>query len=78
MKKPRKARSPLKTLPAAYSTSYVPVKLNGLYTTQHIYRLEREGRIPPLHRRRRGCRAYLGPEHYAVLGFAPPTKPEAA
>jgi len=56
---------------------YVPVRLNGLYTPQHIYRLEAEGRIPPLHRRARGCRAYLGPEHYAALGFASPIE-EAA
>jgi len=70
MRKPKK--------PPTLFGDYVPVRQNGVYTPTHIYRLEREGRIPPLHRRARGCRAYLGPEHYAVLGFAPPTKAEAA
>jgi hypothetical protein len=57
---------------------FIPVRdskrKHDLYTPQHIFRLEREGKIPKLIRRGPRCRAYLGPAHLAAMGFLPDPK----
>lgn len=69
---PKKERRPSRQ-PQIFG-HYVPVRQNGIYSAQHVYRQVRDGILPPLHQRAPGCRAYLGPEHYAVWGLPFPTK----
>jgi len=50
--------------------TYFPLKRlieESGYTRQHLMRLEREGKIPPFLRRRRGCRVFGTDEHRAAL-----------
>jgi len=48
--------------------TYSDLKAYGVpYSRQHIRRLEKEGKIPPMHRRAPGCKPLFTDKHVAAL-----------